>query len=100
MTQVEPALNAAPDWIYFEYNRAFWTEFHYADGHWETHDFRVDREGRTLSIAKKWLTPGSDIFEGVWSRRGDQLTLTGTWNGTQAVRIELARKSVRVKDHD
>jgi len=52
-----------PDWIYFEYNRAYMTVFHFANGKSETHDFRVDNTAKSIGIGQQWLTSGSDIFK-------------------------------------
>lgn len=99
VVQFDPTLPDIPDWIYFEYNRAFMTVFHFPSGKSEVHDFRVDKGQRTLTISERWLTPGSNIFEGKWDRDGDVLELRGVWRNSVAVNITLKRKHERVKDH-
>lgn len=99
VTDMQPMIELGPDWIYFEYNRAFMAVFHFPDGHTETHDFRVDPVQKSLTISKEWLTPGSDIFKGKWVRDGDILKLTGTWHNGMPVEMTLQRKPMPVKDH-
>jgi hypothetical protein len=99
VVQIHPAQSDPPDWIYFEYNRAHMVIFHYPDGRSEMHDFRVNPQDHTLAISREWLTPGSDIFKGTWDRKGDAMTLSGSWwNGALAV-MALQRKQMPVKDH-
>lgn len=88
-----------PEWIYFEYNRAYMVVFQFPDGRTETHDFRVDDQSRTLDISKDWLTAGSEKFRGSWNRAGDAMTLRGVWGGTSPVQITLQRKEMPLKDH-
>lgn len=99
VVQVQASRPDLPDWIYFEYNRAYWVEFHYPDGRSETHDFRVNPQDHTLTISKQWLVPGSDIFKGTWDRTGDAMTLSGTWRDGAPVVMTLQRKQMPVKDH-
>jgi hypothetical protein len=96
---MEPAVPEAPDWIYFEYNRAFMTIFQYPGGRSEMHDFRVDPKQKTLAISQEWLTPGAEIFKGGWERNGDALILRGMWRKDTPVTIVLKRKQMPVKDH-
>lgn len=88
-----------PAWIYFEYNRANMAVFRFADGSSETHDFRVDDTSQTINIGQDWLTPGTDILKGTWSRSGDIMTLTGNWKGIVPVRLLFKRKPMKIKDH-
>lgn len=88
-----------PDWIYFEYNCAHLTVFRYPDGHSEMHDFRVNSQDHTLTISKRWLVPGSDVFKGTWDRKGDTVILTGTWRNDGQTAMTLERKQMPVKDH-
>jgi hypothetical protein len=100
----EPHDTTIPDWIYFEYNRAYMTVFRFADGRSETHDFRVDdTSGKDtsgkLQIGQEWLTPGADIFNGIWSRSKDTMTMAGEWKDKGAVHLTLTRKPMQIKDH-
>jgi hypothetical protein len=88
-----------PDWIYFEYNRAFMVVFHLPNGEYETHDFRVNEPLKSLTISKEWLTPGGEIFNGKWIRSADQLKLEGVWHRGQPITMELVRKPMPIKDH-
>jgi hypothetical protein len=88
-----------PSWIYFEYNRAYMVVFRYADGKSETHDFRVGDGTKTIAIGEDWLTPGTSILKGNWSRAGDTMSLTGVWKGEGTISLTLHRKSMRIKDH-
>ncbi len=99
VVQIHPDEPDLPDWIYFEYNRAYWAEFHYPDGRSETHDFRVDAKDHTLMISRQWLTPGSDIFKGTWECKGDTMTITGSWGSHAPIAMTLKRKQMPVKDH-
>ena len=99
VTSMEPAVPEAPDWIYFEYNRAFMTIFQYPGGRQEMHDFRVDPAQKTLAISQEWLTQGAEIFKGGWERNGDDLILKGMWAKDTPVTIVLKRKQMPVKDH-
>ncbi len=100
MSRTQPDAPDLPDWIYFEYNRAFMTVFHYPNGRSEFHDFRVDTKYHTLMISQQWLTPGSDIFKGTWERKGDTMTLTGSWGNRAQTAMTLERKQMPVKDHE
>jgi hypothetical protein len=88
-----------PDWIYFEYNRAYMVVFHFPNGASETHDFRVDAKAKTLKIAREWLTPGAEIFDGSWNRNADRMTISGIWHKTAPLNLTLDRKQMPVKDH-
>ena len=88
-----------PAWIYFEYNRAYMVVFRFADGRTETHDFRVDDASKTLQIGNDWLTPGTDTFEGTWSRANDMMTVRGKWRRTTSVELLLKRKPMQIRDH-
>lgn len=90
---------ATPEWIYFEYNRAYMVVFRFPNGTTETHDFRVDPQAKTLKIAGRWLNPGSEIFEGRWNRSGDKMTVNGVWHNTTPLSLTLERKQMPVKDH-
>ena len=94
-----PARTDLPEWIYFEYNRAYMVVFQFSDGKTETHDFRVDEQAKELNISSEWLTAGTDIFHGSWKRLGDAMTLSGTWSGNQPVELTMQRKQMPVKDH-
>ncbi|MHB1959098.1 MAG: hypothetical protein ACYCO5_08705 [Acidobacteriaceae bacterium] len=100
VVQIRPAQPDLPDWIYFEYNRAHMTIFHFPDGHSEMHDFRVDPQDRALTISKQRLVPGSDIFKGAWDRNGDTMTLAGLWDNRTQIAMTLQRKQMPVKDHE
>jgi hypothetical protein len=99
VVQSEPAEAHLPDWIYFEYNRAHMVVFRLPDGKTETHDFRVDDKGKTLSISRQWLIPGSELFQGTWDRSGDTMTADGIGEGKTPVQMTLLRKQMPVKDH-
>lgn len=88
-----------PDWIYFEYNRAYMTVFQYPNGRQEYHDFRVDARTHTLTISQQWLNPGSDVFKGTWKREGNTLTISGEWHENDPLTLTLQRKQMPVKDH-
>lgn len=94
-----PARIDLPEWIYFEYNRAYMVVFRFSDGKTETHDFRVDEQTNELNISNEWLTAGTDIFHGSWKRSGDAMTVSGTWAGNQPVELTMQRKQMPVKDH-
>ena len=96
---VQPANSTVPEWIFFEYNRAYMVVFQFSDGKSETHDFRVDSQGKTLNISGTWLSPGSEIFHGDWSRSDDRMTLQGSWGNQMPVLLTLERKQMPVKDH-
>jgi hypothetical protein len=100
VTRAQPEATDLPDWIYFEYNRAFMTVFHYQSGKSDFHDFRVNEKDHTLIISKRWLTPGSDIFKGTWERKGDTMTLTGSWANHAQTAMTLERTNMPVKDHE
>lgn len=99
VTVARPNDVATPEWIYFEYNRAYMVVFGFPNGTTETHDFRVDPEAKTLKIAGEWLTAGSEVFDGHWDRNGDKMTLSGVWHNTAPIRMTLERKQMPVKDH-
>jgi hypothetical protein len=99
VVQAQPARPEIPQWIYFEYNRAYMAVFRFPNGDSETHDFRVDDRAKTLSISKEWLTPGSEIFQGTWERSGDTLSIRGMWSSTLPETITLRRKQMPVTDH-
>lgn len=99
VSQIQPETADMPDWIYFEYNRAFMTVFHYPNGRSELHDFRVDVKDDKLIIGTRWLTAGSDVFKGTWDRKGDIMTLQGAWGDNTRVTMKLERKHMPVKDH-
>ncbi len=94
VTLVQPNNVATPEWIYFEYNRAYMVVFRFANGTTETHDFRVDPQSKTLKIAGEWLAPGSEIFDGRWDRRKDNMTLSGVWHGSITMNMTLERKPI------
>ena len=100
ITNAAQARPGLPDWIYFEYNRAFMTVFQYPDGRLEYHDFRVDARTHTLTISQQWLRPGSDIFNGTWRREGNIMTISGEWHGSDPLTLTLQRKQMPVKDHE
>jgi hypothetical protein len=99
VTHVDPRTRELPEWIYFEYNRAFLTVFTYPNGPSEYHDFRVNQSERTVTISQQWGSPGSDIFKGEWKRNGDTLGLAGLWRNRIVVNITLQRKRMPIKDH-
>lgn len=99
VTDMQPAVQHAPDWIYFEYNRAHMVVFGFSGGYTETHDFRVDPSQKSLAIGQEWLTTGSDIFKGQWDRNGDILRLKGTWGNSLPINLTLQRREMPVKDH-
>ena len=99
VTYVDPANADVPDWVYFEYNRAYMVVFRFANGTTETHDFRVDGDQKTLTISAEWLTPGSEILKANWNRSGDTLDVTGTWGKKLPIHLTLERKPMRIKDH-
>lgn len=99
VSSAQPPDVALPDWIYFEYNRAYMVVFHFANGATETHDFRVDPKAKTLKIANEWLTAGSEIFDGHWNRSGDTILVSGMWHKTTPVNMTLEHKQMPVKDH-
>jgi hypothetical protein len=99
VTSVKPANILLPEWMYFEYNRAYMVVFRSSNGKTETHDFRVDSKSRTLHISNKWLNPGSEIFDGTWDRRGDLMKVSGNWNKTTPLQMTLERRQMHVKDH-
>ncbi len=49
----DPATTDMPEWIYFEYNRAYMVVFQFSDGKRETHDFRVDEQAKELNISNE-----------------------------------------------
>ena len=100
VSNAEPGIPNFPDWIYFEYNRAFMVVFQYPDGRFETHDFRVDDRTHTLMISPQWLAPGSEIFNGTWTREGNTLILTGTWHNRELLTVTLQRRQMPIKDHE
>ena len=99
VSSAQPNDATIPDWIYFEYNRAYMVVFHFANGTTETHDFRVNPESKTLKIANGWLTSGSEIFDGHWNRSGDTMVVSGMWHKTTPLNVTLKRKQMPVKDH-
>lgn len=99
VSRTQPDVQGFPDWMYFEYNRAFMAVFHYPGGTSETHDFRVDSQGHKLTISQQWLRPGADTFNGIWARNGDTLTLKGSWHNLEQLTVTLERKQMPVKDH-
>lgn len=98
-SRIEPANAALPDWIYFEYNRAHLAVFHFPDGRYVSHDFRVDAKNHELTISQQWLIPGSDIFKGTWKRQGDTMRLNGSWGNGQYSCMVMKRKPMPVRDH-
>ena len=48
---------AVPEWIYFEYNRAYMVVFDFSNGTSETHDFRVDPRAKTLKSVETGSPP-------------------------------------------
>ena len=99
LVQVEPARTGLPEWIYFEYNRAYMVVLKYPDGRTTMHDFRINPHDQSIHMAQEWLTPGSDVFSGKWTRAGDRLVINGTWGLTPPVTMTLQRKQMPVKDH-
>lgn len=101
VSSAAPLTPDLPDWIYFEYNRAYKTVFQYPGGRQEPHDFRVDPRTHSLMISQQWFQPGTDIvFDGAWKRQGDTLTITGKWHGNEPLTITLHRKQMPVKNHE
>lgn len=96
----QPTRAGLPDWIYFEYNRAHMVNFRYPDGRFAMHNFSVDAPNHKLFMSQTWLRPGSDLFNGTWSKSGDILTITGTWDNSGPVTLTLKRKKMRIKDHE
>jgi hypothetical protein len=89
-----------PEWIYFEYNRAHMAVFQFSNGSFETRDFRVNPQAKTLTITQRWLNPASqEIFRGTWIRDGNRMTLQGVWEGAKPVRITFQREPMHIKDH-
>jgi hypothetical protein len=89
-----------PAWIYFEYNRAHMAVFQFSNGSFETTDFRVNPQAKTLTITQQWLDPASqEIFRGTWIRDGNSMTLQGIWKGAKPVRLTLQRKAMPIEDH-
>jgi hypothetical protein len=90
-----------PDWIYFEYNRAYMVVFQFPDGRTQAHDFRVDKSKHTLSISKVWLNAGSrNILSGTWRRDGDTLEVDGKWDEAIPIQLRLERRLMKIKDHE
>ena len=99
LVQTQNAKLDLPEWVYFEYNRAHMVVFKFPDGKSAVHDFRVDPQLHTLEISQQWLSPGSDVLRGTWTRTGDELRIEGKWNATVPVSMTLQRKEMPVKDH-
>jgi len=99
LVQAKPDRNDIPEWIYFEYNRAYMVVLKYPDGKSLMHDFRIDPKNQSIQMAQEWLSPGSDVFNGKWTRTGDRLVLDGTWGPTPPVMMTFQRKQMPVKDH-
>jgi hypothetical protein len=95
-----PNVPGLPDWIYFEYNRAHMVNFHYPDGRFAMHDFRVDVPDHKLFMSQRWLEPGGSLFEGTWTMDGDILKIAGLWNKSGPITLILKRKQMPVKDHE
>lgn len=99
LVQSQPSRSDLPDWIYFEYNRAYMVVFKFPNGKMETHDFRVDPKEKTIQISEQWLTPGSDVLSGKWVRTGNNLVIEGRWGATPIVTMTFQRKEMPIKDH-
>lgn len=96
-TVVQPAAGARelPRVVYFERNRAYMTVFRYADRE-ETHHFEVDPQGRRISLFRDWLYKGPRLFEGTYVLQGNELRLTGRFEGeAEPTTLLLARRNVR-----
>jgi hypothetical protein len=99
VVQTEPSTADVPGKFYFEYNRAYMCVFKLPNGRTETNDFRVNTQKQTLTISAQWLAAGSEIFNGIWRRQDDNLTLTGLWRNSNPLVIRLQRERMPVKDH-
>lgn len=96
-TVVQPAAGARelPRVVYFERNRAFMAVFRYADRE-ETHHFEVDPRERKISMFRDWLYKGPRLFEGTYALQGNELRLTGRFEGeAEPTTLLLARRNVR-----
>jgi hypothetical protein len=90
---VEPASAARhlPSDLFFEYNRAHMAVFKYGVGSYETHHFEAGKNGSEVKMWEKWLSKGDEIFSGIYTRKGQDLQITGKWNMVGPVTLTLSR---------
>jgi hypothetical protein len=67
-----------PTMVFFEYNRAFMCVFKLADGSYQQHHFEVDPRRNSIGIWDRWLSKGTQLFQGHYDLQGARLILAGS----------------------
>jgi hypothetical protein len=89
----ELAASEIPSVIFFEHNAAHMVVFKFGPENYVEHDFRVDPQLKTITIADVWLRGGKKLFDGKYELTADRLTLNGRFSNHDAEStVQLLRR--------